>query len=127
MDHLGDRAGKYFLAPEDAPGDAYAAGWDGNVFDSYSEAEAAIPGLRALGDEWDHAWVVSRYGEGRERPRDDSGRYLPGATLTDNLLLRLSPEQRARWQAAADAAGVTLSEWMRRTLDVGGRYARAER
>lgn len=114
-DHIGDRAGKYFLAPGDAPGDCYAANYDGNVFASYSEAEAAIPDLRALGDEWDHAWIVSRYGEGRGR--DDAGRYVSGARLTASILLRVSPEQRARWQAEADAAGVTLSEWMREQLD----------
>lgn len=33
------------------------------------------------------------------------------------LELRVSDEERGRWQDAADDAGVTLSEWMRERLD----------
>ena len=31
--------------------------------------------------------------------------------------VRLAPELRARWQAAADKAGVSLSEWVRAVIE----------
>jgi hypothetical protein len=55
------RTGKWYLAPATAPTDPYAAGYDGNVFDTESEALAAVDGLRELGDEWDHEWVARQY------------------------------------------------------------------
>lgn len=33
------------------------------------------------------------------------------------LELRVTEQERDRWQAAADAEGWSLSEWVRRTLD----------
>jgi len=48
----------------------------------------------------------------RKRQSGPSGPHtLPG------FLLRYSPEQRARWQTAADLDGRALTDWMRRALD----------
>lgn len=57
-----DRAGKFFIAPATAPTDAYAAGYDANVFDTEEEAEAFIPALRTCGEDFAATeWTVSRY------------------------------------------------------------------
>lgn len=40
--------------------------------------------------------------------------------------LRVSTEERERWQAAADAAGVSLPEWIRRRLDEPERASRRD-
>lgn len=48
----------YALVPTDDTSDLYAAGIDGNRFDSRVEAEAAIPGLRECGPDFDHEWAV---------------------------------------------------------------------
>lgn len=37
------------------------------------------------------------------------------------LELRVTDQERDRWQAAADAEGWSLSEWIRRTLDDAAR------
>lgn len=50
--------GRFALAPASAPTDLYAAGYDGNRFDSRAEAEQAIPNLRACGAEFDVDWIV---------------------------------------------------------------------
>ncbi len=63
-----DRTGKWFLAPAAAPRDPYAAGYDGNVFDSEAQALAAIDGLRACGPDFDHDWVASQY---RSAPKSE--------------------------------------------------------
>jgi hypothetical protein len=60
-ENIYSRAGRYFLAPASDPSDCYSAGYEGNVFDSFDEAEAAIPGLRNVDPEFDHEWVVSTY------------------------------------------------------------------
>lgn len=39
-------------------------------------------------------------------------------TLSTGLYIRLSPEQLARWRAAAAADGRTLSAWLRRVADM---------
>lgn len=55
-----DRAGLYYLAPADAPRDAYAAGYDANAFATADDAAAAIADLvDAIGGDW----IVCRYGE----------------------------------------------------------------
>ena len=33
------------------------------------------------------------------------------------IRIRLAPEVRARWQTAADKAGVSLSEWVRAVIE----------
>lgn len=33
------------------------------------------------------------------------------------LHIRCTPEQRAKWERAADAAGLTLTEWVSRACD----------
>jgi hypothetical protein len=38
--------------------DEYAAGYDGNRFETREEAQAEIKGLRACGPEFDHEWDV---------------------------------------------------------------------
>ena len=58
------------------------------------------------------------------RSRNASGRYVAGATVTTNVLLRVSPEQKLRWEAAARAAGQTLSAWIRALLDERTRKTR---
>lgn len=40
-----------------------------------------------------------------------------GATRTDVVRMRLTPEQRARYVAAAEAIGVTLTEWACEAMD----------
>lgn len=48
----------YHLAPASDPQDIYAAGYDGNKFESVEDALSAIPGLRAVDEDYDHEWVV---------------------------------------------------------------------
>lgn len=48
----------YRIVPGINPRDFYAAGYDANKFASEAEAEAAIPGLKALGPEFDIEWIV---------------------------------------------------------------------
>ena len=43
---------------------------------------------------------------------------------TDVFRLRLTPDDRAAWAAAADSRGLTVSEWIRKLADEGA--ARAE-
>lgn len=51
----------YYIAPVSNPEDAYAAGYDGNQFDSEQEALDAIPELaETLGTNEDD-WTVSEY------------------------------------------------------------------
>jgi hypothetical protein len=40
-----------------------------------------------------------------------------GAGRTDVVRMRLTPEQRARYLAAAEAIGVTLTEWACEAMD----------
>lgn len=40
------------------------------------------------------------------------------SALSTGIYLRLSPEQLARWRAAAAADGRTLSGWLRRVADL---------
>ena len=49
---------------------------------------------------------VSRKG----RPVLDKGEF-------DHLNMRVAKDRKARWQKAADAAGLPLSQWVRDTLD----------
>lgn len=49
MDHA---PGTWYLAPSTDHADDYSAGYDGNSFVSQQEAEAAIPGLLACGEEF---------------------------------------------------------------------------
>lgn len=48
----------YYIAPERDRSDRYAAGYDGNRFESQEEAIEAIESLRAMGGEWDIEWVI---------------------------------------------------------------------
>lgn len=64
-----DRAQKYYLAPASDPTDEYAAGYEGNVFDSHTEAERAIPGLARVLDSEPSDWVVSQYPVGYRTAR----------------------------------------------------------
>jgi uncharacterized protein (DUF1778 family) len=41
------------------------------------------------------------------------GRPSLGKTPTERLELRIDAARRKRWQRCADAAGVTLSDWLR--------------
>lgn len=43
--------------------------------------------------------------------REGAGR--PGRGASEIVRLRVTPDERARWQAAAERAGVSLSEWIR--------------
>jgi predicted HicB family RNase H-like nuclease len=45
--------------------------------------------------------------------RDSSGRPPRAGGATRIVALRLSDEERARWEEAAEAAGLSLSEWIR--------------
>lgn len=47
----------------------------------------------------------------KSAPREHRGGPTPraGKPSTINMLVRATPEERERWQAAADAAGTTLS------------------
>ena len=54
------------------------------------------------------------------RRRTKLGRYRRGSVPSEyqaQVLLRVSPEQRERWRAAAEALGVGLSEWLRGVAD----------
>lgn len=42
---------------------------------------------------------------------------LSGAGVAAKIEVKVSPEARARYQAAAEAAGVTLSSWVRQALE----------
>jgi len=44
--------GTWFLAPSTDRSDEYAAGYDGNTFACREDAEAAIPGLQACGEDF---------------------------------------------------------------------------
>jgi uncharacterized protein (DUF1778 family) len=46
--------------------------------------------------------------------------------LTERMLLRFSPQQRAAWQQAADRDGRSLSDFIRRAADAAARQAREE-
>lgn len=51
----------WYLAPVTDPSNEWAAGFDGNVFASRAEAEAAIPALRDCGAEFAAVdWVAVR-------------------------------------------------------------------
>jgi hypothetical protein len=50
----------YYIAPASNLNDEYAAGYDGNRFDSLEEARATIPALRASGPEFDIEWSIVR-------------------------------------------------------------------
>jgi len=50
--------GEYYLAPPNDPKDRYAAGYDGNNFESYAQAFSAIDGLRGNGKEFDIDWII---------------------------------------------------------------------
>lgn len=47
----------------------YAAGYDGNRFNTIEETEAAIDSLRALGGEWDIDWDWIEAEAGNESTR----------------------------------------------------------
>lgn len=53
---------------------------------------------------------------GAGRPRVDEPRTV--------LQIRTTPEWRAQWQQAADAAGMTLSAWVRDTLNTAASRTR---
>jgi hypothetical protein len=59
------RKGKLYVAPANDPGNPYAAGYDGNVFDDIEQAKGAITELKALGGTWNVDWIVGQY-EGGE-------------------------------------------------------------
>ena len=44
--------GEWYLAPSDDEADDYSAGFDDNHFATQAEAEAAIPALKACGDDF---------------------------------------------------------------------------
>lgn len=53
----------YCIVPVNAPHDRYAAGYDGNKFESREEAEADIPNLaKVLDTEEDH-WTVREFSD----------------------------------------------------------------
>lgn len=43
--------------------------------------------------------------------------------LTERLLLRMTPEQRARWEAQAQAASVSLARWIREACASRANYS----
>ena len=49
--------------------------------------------------------------------------YTRPVKYPDNLLIRLSPRQKAIYAASAAEAGVSLSEWVRAILDKAAREA----
>lgn len=54
------------------------------------------------------------------RRRTKLGRYRRGSVPSEypeQMLIRVSAEQLARWRQAAEAAAVSLSEWVRARLD----------
>lgn len=53
----------YRLTPASDPQDFWAAGYDGNDFDTREEANEAIPNLRACGADFDHDWLVVKVEE----------------------------------------------------------------
>jgi predicted HicB family RNase H-like nuclease len=44
-------------------------------------------------------------------------------TSTPRFDLRVDPEAKARWEAAAAAEGLTLSQWIRRELTLAAKRA----
>lgn len=52
----------------------------------------------------------------RRKPRRGPLPGTTGAGRTALLRVRVSPEERDAWQAAADLEGVPLSEWVRGQL-----------
>jgi hypothetical protein len=55
---------------------------------------------------------------GRRR-RNSAGQYEPGPRLPVAVLVKCSREERERWQAQAEAEGLTLSALVRRLLGKG--------
>ncbi len=54
------------------------------------------------------------------RRRTKAGRYRRGAVPSEypeQMLVRVSAEQLARWRQAASESAVSLSEWVRARLD----------
>ena len=52
-----------------------------------------------------------------DAPRGADGRLVPVLGVDARVDLRMTREQRARWKRTADAAGVTLTEWIRTVCD----------
>lgn len=48
----------YYIAPVTDPKDMYEAGYDGNLFSSEADAEAAIPGLAEATKSTEDDWMV---------------------------------------------------------------------
>jgi uncharacterized protein (DUF1778 family) len=44
----------------------------------------------------------------------------------ENVGLRATPDQKSRWEAAAEAAGLSLSEWLRAVADAAAADALGE-
>lgn len=55
------RDGKWYVCPADNTADAYAAGYDGNVFATEDEALVAIAGLADALNTAEAYWTVSQY------------------------------------------------------------------
>lgn len=102
----------FYLAPASAPSDAYAAGYDGTGFATAAEAQEAIPGLRALGGEWDIEWIVCE----RATRRRAGGATLSEARRrelgTAQLKLRLPITTVRKLKAEAKRAGVGVSAYV---------------
>lgn len=59
-------SGTWYLAPASNMSDEWAAGYDGNVFATREQAEAAIPALRDCGEEFAGVeWVAVQRAEVR--------------------------------------------------------------
>jgi uncharacterized protein (DUF1778 family) len=59
--------------------------------------------------------------------RDGAGRRPRAGSPSRPIALRLSDEERARWEAAAAAAGLTLSEWIRSICERALKRARTNK
>ncbi len=57
----------------------------------------------------------------KREPRPGEGRPRLGAGPSVRVTVIAELDQRARWEAAADKADQSLSEWMRDTLDEAAR------
>lgn len=55
------RTGKFYIAPQSDPGNPFAAGYDGNVFETEAEAEAELPNLAAVFRTSPDDWCVWQY------------------------------------------------------------------
>ena len=85
--------------------------------------------IAALGEEEQEAWLrraaLRRWSrnELRRNVREarDAGSSLPGGPVS--IALRVEDPRYERWQAAADAEGRVLLEWMTATLDEAARSA----